>query len=52
MGAGRSTPPATTILRRQRPAIHYKRKRGVTLEQHQKLLAAEVIPEAKNASAC
>src|SRR5208283_2823102 len=39
--------PATVIPRRQWPAIHYKEKRAVTLEEHQKIIAAEVNPERK-----
>ena len=39
--------PATVIPRRQWPAIHYKEKRAITLEEHQKILAAEVNPERK-----
>lgn len=40
--------PATVIPRRQWPAIHYKEKRAITLEEHQKIIAAEVNPERKN----
>ena len=39
--------PATVIPRRQWPAIHYKEKRAITLEEHQKIIAAEVNPERK-----
>jgi hypothetical protein len=39
--------PATVIPRRQWPAIHYKEKRAITREEHQKILAAEVNPERK-----
>jgi integrase len=39
--------PATIIPRRQWPAIHYKEKRAITLEEHQKIIAAEVNPERK-----
>lgn len=39
--------PATVIPRRQWPAIHYKEKRAITFEEHQKVLAAEVNPERK-----
>jgi hypothetical protein len=37
--------PATVIPRRQWPAIHYKEKRAITIEEHQKIIAAEVNPE-------
>ena len=40
-------PPATVIPRRQWPAIHYKEKRAITLEEHQKIIIAEVNPERK-----
>ena len=40
--------PATVIPRRQWPAIHYKEKRAITLEEHLKILAAEINPERKN----
>jgi integrase len=39
--------PAIVIPRRQWPAIHYKEKRAITLEEHQKIIAAEVNPERK-----
>ena len=39
--------PATVIPRRQWPAIHYKEKRAITREEHQRILAAEVNPERK-----
>jgi len=39
--------PATVIPRRQWPAIHFKEKRAITLEEHQKILAAEVNAERK-----
>jgi len=39
--------PATVIPRRQWPAIHYKEKRSITIEEHQKIIAAEVNPERK-----
>lgn len=39
--------PATVIPRRQWPAIHYKEKRAITLEEHLKIIAAEVNPERK-----
>ena len=39
--------PATIIPRRQWPAIHYKEKRAITFEEHQKIIAAEVNPERK-----
>ena len=39
--------PATVIPRRQWPAIHYKEKRAITLEEHQKIIAAEVNAERK-----
>jgi integrase len=39
--------PATVIPRRQWPAIHYKEKRAITFEEHQKIIAAEVNPERK-----
>ena len=39
--------PATVIPRRQWPAIHYKEKRAITLEEHQLIIAAEVNPERK-----
>ena len=39
--------PATVIPRRQWPAVHYKDKRAITLEEHQKILTAEVNQERK-----
>ncbi len=39
--------PATVIPRRQWPAIHYKEKRAITLDEHQKIIAAEVNPKRK-----
>jgi integrase len=39
--------PATVIPRRQWPAIHYKEKRAITVEEHQKIITAEVNPERK-----
>jgi integrase len=39
--------PATVIPRRQWPAIHYKEKRAITFEEHQKIIAAEVNLERK-----
>jgi len=37
--------PATVIPRRQCPAIHYKEKRAIKFEEHQKIIAAEANPE-------
>src|SRR5271156_1248730 len=39
--------PATVIPRRQWPEIHYKEKRAIKLEEHQRIIAAEVNPERK-----
>lgn len=39
--------PATVIPRRQWPPIHYKEKRAITCEEHQKIIAAELNPERK-----
>ena len=39
--------PATVIPRRQWPAIHFKEKRGIKLEEHHKIIAAEVNTERK-----
>lgn len=39
--------PKTVIPKRQWPAIRYKEKRGITAEEHQKILAAEVNPERR-----
>ena len=39
--------PPTVIPKRQWPTVRYKEKRAVTLEEHQKIIAAEVNPERK-----
>src|ERR1039457_1467871 len=39
--------PATVIPRRQWPAVKFKEKRAITLEEHQRIIAAEVNPERK-----
>jgi integrase len=39
--------PTAVIPRRQWPAIHYKEKRAITFEEHQKIIAAEVNAERK-----
>jgi integrase len=39
--------PATVIPRRQWPVVHYKDKRAITLEEHQKIIAAEVNAERR-----
>ena len=39
--------PAMVIPRRQWPAVHYKEKRAITFEEHQKIIGAEVNPERK-----
>ena len=39
--------PASVIPKRQWPAIRYKEKRGITAEEHQQILAAEVNPERR-----
>ena len=39
--------PASVIPKRQWPAVKYKVKRAITLEEHQRILAAEVNPERK-----
>jgi integrase len=39
--------PATVIPRRQWPAIHFKEKRAIRLEEHQRIIAAEVNAERK-----
>jgi len=39
--------PSTVIPRRQWPAIYYKEKRAITLEEHQKIITAEVNPERR-----
>ena len=40
--------PAVVIPRRQWPAIHYREKRAITFDEHQKILAAEVNAERRN----
>ena len=40
--------PWPLVPKRQWPAVKFKEKRGVTLEEHQKIIAAEVNPERKN----
>jgi len=37
--------PWPLIPKRQWPAVKFKEKRGITLEEHQKIIAAEVNPE-------
>jgi integrase len=39
--------PWPLIPKRQWPAVHYKDKRAITLEEHQRIIAAEVNPERK-----
>jgi integrase len=39
--------PWPLIPKRQWPAVKYKEKRAITLEEHQKIIAAEVNPERK-----
>ncbi|MDB6057317.1 MAG: Phage integrase family protein [Verrucomicrobiales bacterium] len=39
--------PATIIPKRQWPAIHFKPKRAITLEEHQQIIAAERNPERR-----
>lgn len=39
--------PASIIPKRQWPAVRYKEKRAITLEEHQRIIAAEVNPERK-----
>jgi integrase len=39
--------PWPLIPKRQWPAVKFKEKRGITLEEHQKIIAAEVNPERK-----
>jgi integrase len=39
--------PASVIPKRQWPAIHYKDKRAIMFEEHQKILAAEVNSERR-----
>ncbi len=39
--------PWPLVPKRQWPAIRYKEKRGITLAEHQRIIAAEVNPERK-----
>jgi integrase len=39
--------PASVIPKRQWPAVRYKEKRAITLDEHHKIIAAEVNPERK-----
>jgi integrase len=39
--------PWPLIPKRQWPAVHYKPKRAITLDEHQQIIAAEVNPERK-----
>ena len=39
--------PASVIPRRQWLAIHYKEKRAITFEEHQRIIAAEKNPKRK-----
>jgi integrase len=39
--------PWPLIPKSQWPAVHYKEKRAITLEEHQRILAAELNPERK-----
>ena len=39
--------PASLIPRRQWPPVKFKDKRAITLEEHQRIIAAEVNPERK-----
>jgi integrase len=39
--------PWPLIPKRQWPAVHYKEKRAITLDEHRKIIAAEVNPERK-----
>jgi integrase len=39
--------PWPLIPKRQWPAVQYKEKRAITLDEHQKIIAAEVNPERK-----
>ena len=39
--------PWPLVPKRQWPAVEYKEKRAVTLEEHQRIIAAEVNPERK-----
>lgn len=40
--------PWPLIPKRQWPAVRFKEKRAITLEEHQKIIAAEVNPERKS----
>jgi integrase len=40
--------PCSVIPRRQWPAIRFKERRGITLGEHQKIIAAEVNPERRS----
>ncbi len=39
--------PASVIPKRQWPPVRFKEKRAITLEEHQRIVAAEVNPERK-----
>lgn len=39
--------PASILPKRQWPAVKFKDRRGITLAEHQKIIAAEVNPERK-----
>jgi len=39
--------PWPLIPKRQWPAVRYKEKRAITLDEHQRIIAAEVNPERK-----
>ena len=39
--------PWPLVPKRQWPAVHYKEKRGITLDEHQRIIAAEINPERK-----
>ena len=39
--------PWPLIPKRQWPAVQFKEKRAITLEEHQQIIAAEVNPERK-----
>ncbi len=39
--------PASVIPKRQWPKVQFKEKRAITLEEHQRIIAAEVNPERK-----
>jgi hypothetical protein len=39
--------PASILPKRQWPAVKFKERRGITLEEHQKIIAAEANPERK-----